>query len=192
MITVSPTIRGLIFDCDGTLADTMPIHMAAWCDTFRAYGYACPHEFLNEVKGMPAVKIVETYNRRFGTAIDAPQFAREKNQLAHQNLAQARPIPAVMAIVERFKGRLPMAVASGGTRKNVLLILETIGLGDAFITVIAGDDPIPSKPDPAIFLEAARRIEVAPERCQVFEDGDAGLKAARMAGMVATDVRPFY
>ena len=84
-----------------------------------------------------------------------------------------------------------MAVASGGTRRNVRLILEAIGLGNVFVTVITGDDPIPSKPDPEIFLEAARRMAVTPERCQVFEDGDAGLRAARLAGMVATDVRVF-
>lgn len=108
MIIVSSAIEGLIFDCDGTLADTMPIHMTAWCETFREYGYTCPHELLNEVKGMPAVKIVETYNRRFGAAIDAQQFARDKNKLAYQTLSQARPIPAVIAVVDRFKNRLPI------------------------------------------------------------------------------------
>jgi HAD superfamily hydrolase (TIGR01509 family) len=84
-----------------------------------------------------------------------------------------------------------MAVASGGTRDNVLLTLDVLGLADFFEAIITADDPVKPKPDPDIFLEAARRMQVEPIHCQVFEDGDAGLKAARMAGMVATDIRPF-
>jgi HAD superfamily hydrolase (TIGR01509 family) len=165
--------------------------MQAWCHTFEIYGHQCPLEFLDRVKGMPAVKIVEAYNLRFKAAIDARRFASDKNRLAHKHLSNARPIAPVMDIVRRFKDRLPMAVASGGTRRNVLLILKAIGLEEAFETIITGDDPVPHKPDPAIFFEVARRIGVAPQFCQVFEDGDAGLEAARKAGMVATDVRPF-
>ena len=189
MITVSSRIKGLIFDCDGTLADTMPIHLKAWCDTFNRYGYDCLPEFIETVQGMPAVKIVEQFNRQFNATIDARQFAREKNRCARQNLAQARPIEPVMAVVQRFRGKLPMAVASGGIRKNVDLILDSIGLKNVFETVITADDPVLPKPNPDIFLEAARRMGVQPEFCQVFEDGEAGLAAARKAGMVATDVR---
>jgi len=189
LIKVSSRIKGLIFDCDGTLADTMPIHLQAWCDTFNRYGYDCPPEFIESVQGMPAVKIVEQYNRQFNAAIDARQFALEKNRRARHNLAQARPIEPVMAVVQRFKGKLPMAVASGGIRKNVDIILKAIGIDDLFATILTADDPVLPKPDPDIFLEAARRMGVQPEFCQVFEDGEAGLTAARKAGMVATDVR---
>ena len=189
LITVSSNIQGLIFDCDGTLADTMPIHYKAWCDTFVAYGYECPLSFIEHIQGMPAVKIVENYNRQFNAAIDAVQFAREKNNLAYKNLSQTRPIEPVMAIVRQFTGKLPMAVASGGNRKNVDLILDSIGVSDLFVTIITSDDPIEPKPNPEIFLEAARRMGVPPEYCQVFEDGESGLEAARKAGMVATDVR---
>jgi len=189
LITVSSRINGLIFDCDGTLADTMPIHLKAWCDTFNRYGYDCLPEFIESVQGMPAVKIVEQFNRQFKAAIDARQFALEKNRRASHNLAKARPIEPVMAVVQRFKGKLPMAVASGGIRKNVDLILDSIGLKNVFETVITSDDPVLPKPNPDIFLEAARRMGVQPEFCQVFEDGEAGLVAARKAGMVATDVR---
>lgn len=189
LITVSSTVQGLIFDCDGTLADTMPIHYEAWCETFVAYGYECPLSFIKQTQGMPAVKIVEKYNRQFNAAIDAVQFARDKNNLAHKNLSQAKPIEPVMAVVRQFVGKLPMAVASGGIRKNVDLILDAIGIRDLFATIITSDDPVLPKPNPDIFLEAARRMGVEAASCQVFEDGDAGLEAARIAGMVATDVR---
>ncbi|MGD2009480.1 MAG: HAD family phosphatase [Desulfobacterales bacterium] len=191
MISVAPGIKGLIFDCDGTLADTMPIHIAAWCDSFAAHGVSCPEDFIQSVTGMPAEKIVAVFNQRYHHHIDALVFAAEKNRRARERLSEAAPIDAVVDIVRRCRGILPMAVASGGTRENVLLTLDILGLTDCFETIITADDPVKPKPDPDIFLEAARRMRVEPSHCQVFEDGDAGLEAARTAGMVATDIRPF-
>jgi HAD superfamily hydrolase (TIGR01509 family) len=190
-IPVASDIEGLIFDCDGTLADTMPIHIAAWCDSFAARGITCPEDFIQSVTGMPAEKIVAVFNQRYHHHIDALAFAAEKNRRARERLSEAAPIDPVVDIVRRYRGILPMAVASGGTRDNVLLTLDVLGLLDCFETIITADDPIKPKPDPDIFLEAARRMKVKPIHCQVFEDGDAGLEAARMAGMVATDIRPF-
>ena len=190
-IPVASDIEGLIFDCDGTLADTMPIHIAAWCDSFAARGITCPEDFIQSVTGMPAEKIVAVFNQRYHHHIDALAFAAEKNRRARERLSEAAPIDPVVDIVRRYRGILPMAVASGGTRDNVLLTLDVLGLLDCFETIITADDPIKPKPDPDIFLEAARRMQVKPIHCQVFEDGDAGLEAARTAGMVATDIRPF-
>lgn len=191
MITVARGVKGLIFDCDGTLADTMPIHLAAWEATFASRGITCPPEFIEQVTGMPAEKIIAEFNRRYNHQIDAMSFAAEKNRRAQQRLAEALPIRPVVDIVLQHRGLLPMAVASGGTRDNVLLTLDAIGLRDCFETVITADDPVEPKPDPQIFLEAARRMGVDPAHCQVFEDGPPGLEAARRAGMAATDVRAF-
>ena len=190
-IRVLPGMEGLIFDCDGTLADTMPIHIKAWCETFADYGLQCPETFLHSVKGMPAKKIIERFNRLYGHQIDPVAFARQKNETAREKLHESLPIEPVAAIVRRYRDKLPMAVASGGTRENVLLTLSAVGFGDCFAAVLTSDDDIPPKPDPGIFVEAARRMNVAPAVCQVFEDGDAGLEAARRAGMAATDVRPY-
>ena len=189
MIPVFQGAQALIFDCDGTLADTMPVHIEAWCDTFCDYGIECPRDFLQTVMGMPAQRIMERFNRLFGHEIDPVAFAREKNRRAREKLAETRPIEPVAAIVRQHSGRLPMAVASGGTRENVVLTLKTIGLLDCFLAVITSDDDVRPKPDPEIFLEAARRMRVSAGLCQVFEDGEAGLEAARRAGMVVTDVR---
>ena len=169
----------------------MPIHFKAWCDTFADYGIRCPEAFLHTVKGMPAVKIVERFNQLHGQRIDPVVFARQKNHCAREMLHQSQPIEPVTAIVRRYRDRLPMAVASGGTRENVMLTLQSIGLESCFAAVLTSDDDVAPKPDPEIFVEAARRMKVAPEACQVFEDGDAGLEAARRAGMFATDVRDF-
>ena len=191
MINIFPDTKGLIFDCDGTLADTMPLHMEAWCETFADYNEECPYEFIHNLKGTPAEKIVELFNQKFGRKINPIPFAHDKNRRSRKKLRQAKPINPVIKIVKDYRGRLPMAVASGGTRRNVLLTLETIGLKDDFVTIITADDKLKSKPAPDIFIEAARRMKVEPPYCQVFEDGDVGLQAARVAGMMATDVRPY-
>ena len=191
MINIFPDTKGLIFDCDGTLADTMPLHMEAWCETFADYGEECPYEFVNRLKGTPAEKIVAMFNQKFGRKINPIKFALDKNRRSRKKLRQAKPIDPVIKIVRNYRGKLPMAVASGGTRRNVLLTLEVIGLKDDFVTVITSDDKLRSKPAPDIFIEAARRMKVEPTYCQVFEDGDVGLQAARVAGMIATDVRPY-
>jgi HAD superfamily hydrolase (TIGR01509 family) len=190
-IIISPDTKGLIFDCDGTLADTMPLHMEAWCETFVDYGEECPYEFVNSLKGTSAEKIVAMFNQKFGRKINPIEFAHDKNRRSRQKLRQAKPIGPVIKIVRNYRGKLPMAVVSGGTRRNVLLTLEVIGLKDYFVTVITSDDKFKSKPAPDIFLEAARRMKVEPPHCQVFEDGDVGLQAARVAGMITTDIRKY-
>ena len=190
-IPVSSRAKALIFDCDGTLADTMPLHWEAWQTTFREYGYSCTREFMEPFMGVPAVTILETYNRVHGTNINPREFTAKKNKRAADMIGGAQPIIPVVSIVRRYHRRLPMAVASGGTRANVECTLATIGLTDMFVTVLTADDDVAPKPSPGIFLEAARRLKTTPQDCQVFEDGEPGLVAARLAGMIVTDVRPF-
>jgi beta-phosphoglucomutase-like phosphatase (HAD superfamily) len=191
MIHVQPQVRGLIFDCDGTLADTMPTHWKAWHETFAAYGKTCPHAFLVRCMGIPSREIVRLYNAAFGENFDPRQFSAEKDRRSLAGLASVGPIVPVVEVVRRFRGKLPMAVASGGIRMNVETALAAIGLADCFETILTADDDVPPKPSPAIFVEAARRLGVDPADCQVFEDGDAGLEAACKAGMIATDIRPY-
>jgi HAD superfamily hydrolase (TIGR01509 family) len=191
MLTVYPHVRGLIFDCDGTLVDSMPLHMEAWREAMHAVGEPFRQDFIDRLKGMPAEKIVERYNQTYDRRIDPRAFARDKNTRAHRKLANVRPIAAVVGIVKQFHGRLPMAVASGGTRRNVELALTAVGLAGSFDLILTGDDRVAPKPSPEIFLEAARRLGIDPTVCQVFEDGEMGLIAARQAGMTATDVRPY-
>ncbi len=190
-LAVLPGIKALIFDCDGTLADTLPIQLKAWCDTFADFGLECPRDFIRDHQGIPVARTIEIYNRQFQTRIDSMAFAEQKNQRAHAGLVDAKPLMPVAGIVYKYKGVLPMAVASGGTRRNVDLIIATIGMKGCFEAVITSDDAVAPKPSPDILLEAARRMGVEPQLCQVFEDGDAGLQAAEKAGMVGTDVRPF-
>jgi HAD superfamily hydrolase (TIGR01509 family) len=190
-IPVFETTRALIFDCDGTLADTMPNHTRAWMAAFRNAGRILPVDFIDGVKGMPGERIVEQYNRKFGDNLDPVEIARDKNRRVHDELARSKPIPQVVAIARQYHGMLPMAVASGGTRKNIDRILRAIQVHDWFDIILTADNGLPSKPAPDIFLKAAKKMKVDPEYCQVFEDGDAGLKAAKAAGMMVVDVREY-
>jgi len=191
MIPVDPNAQGLIFDCDGTLVDSMPIHFRAWQEALEAAGVEYHHEFIDAHKGVPAVGILQHYNQTYGTSFDVEAVAEDKQRRAYAGLERVEPIVPVANIVTRLHGKIPMAVASGGSRENVDRMLEVTGLAGLFEVVITGSDPVPPKPDPAIFVACAQRMGVSPVRCQVFEDGDAGLEAAHLAGMIATDVRPY-
>ena len=191
VIPVDPNAQGLIFDCDGTLVDSMPIHFRAWQAALEAAGVEYHHEFIDAHKGVPAIGILQHYNQTYGTSLDVEAVAADKQRRAYKGLARVEPIVPVANIVTRLHGKIPMAVASGGSRENVERMLEVTGLAGLFETVITGSDPVPPKPDPAIFVECAQRMGISPVRCQVFEDGDPGLEAARLAGMIATDVRPY-
>lgn len=190
-LEVPPWVRGLIFDCDGTLVDTLPLHYAAWEETFAELGLPCPMEFLIRHNGKPTDLIVALYNVAFGRFIDVERFTADKERRTYALLDQARPMEPVAALARRYHDRLPMAVVSGSNRANVERALRATGLHELFSVVLTADDGLPPKPAPELFLEAARRLNVEPCDCQVFEDADAGLEAAERAGMPATDVRPF-
>jgi HAD superfamily hydrolase (TIGR01509 family) len=189
-IEVPDSIKGLIFDCDGTLVDSMPLHMKAWEHAITQAGGVWDYDFIFSKKGMQGKDILALYNKSFGMNLDVENIARIKQQYFHKHCTEMKPIDSVVDVVRRYASRLPMVVASGGSRENVLLSLTLIGIRQYFTAIItADDDGVQPKPSPDIFLEAARRIHVPPQYCQVFEDGDIGLEAARKAGMIATDIR---
>ena len=192
METLIAKAKGLIFDCDGTLADTMPLHWQAWHESFAEVGLSCPLGFLNQFCGVPSSHIVESFNAEFGTGLDPVGFSKAKQKRVQQLLPASQRIGVIADVVEASLGRIPMAVASGGTRYNVDLILSAIGLDHAFDVIMTADDDVDAKPMPGIFLEAARRLSVAPVDCLIFEDGEPGFVAARLAGIPFVDVREYY
>jgi beta-phosphoglucomutase-like phosphatase (HAD superfamily) len=189
MLEVPSHIRGLIFDCDGTLVDSMPLHMKAWEHAILKAGAVWDYDFFFSKKGMEEKEIVDLYNREFSMALDRIATVHAKHAFFREHPSEFKPIMSVVDVAWRYKDKIPMAVASGSTRQNVHLELETIGIKHLFDAILTADDNIKPKPAPDIFLEAARRIGVSPHLCQVFEDGELGLGAARRAGMLATDVR---
>lgn len=189
-INISPEIKALIFDCDGTLADTMALHWEAWHATLAFYDKKLEDNYLDTMRGVPTNLMVEKINKDFGWNLDPEEFSKEKEERFVAILDRVKPIDPVFELALRHKNKLPMAVASGGERETVLTTLKNIELGDFFDTVLTAADDVAPKPAPDIFLEAARRMQVAPENCLVLEDGEAGIRAAKDAGMHVFDVRP--
>ena len=181
--------RALIFDCDGTLVDSMPLHMRAWRYAFDQIKAVHDEEFLLSAKGMKETEIIELYNRYHRTSLDPLKTVRIKHDYFYQHIQNVRTIPVVADIAKQYYGRLPLAVVSGSLEKIVHEELKITGLFGIFDLILTADDPFKPKPAPDIFREAAKRLGVTPEFCLVFEDGDAGLEAAVKAGMRTVDIR---
>lgn len=190
MLDIHPDARGLIFDIDGTLADTMKIHLRAWKLVGEKHGFEYPEELFYGLAGTPTRKIVPVVNERFGLALDVESTVKEKEDAFVKCIGDVRPIEPVARIARKYRGKLPMSLGTGGTRDLALLTMRAIGMDGYFDVLVSADDVDHHKPAPDTFLECARLMGVDPARCQVFEDGEQGLEAARRAGMIATDVRP--
>ncbi len=188
------SIRGLIFDCDGTLADTMPLHFLAWRETLDQYKMELTEDRFYALGGQPTVSIVERLANEQGVDLSPPEVAQQKEEAFLKRLQEVQPIEPIVEIVRQQHGQLPMAVASGSHREVVKMVLEIIGLSDLFDDhrIVGAEDTELHKPNPDVFLEAARRIEIAPQHCRVYEDAELGIEAARRAGMQCFDVRTVF
>ena len=174
---------GFIFDCDGTLTDSMPVHYVAWRDTMAAHGIDFAEDEFYSLGGMPTEKIIERLTTREGVTVDVPTVAAEKEAAFERMIDTVRPKPHVLDWFDTAARHGAVAVASGGERISVHGQLRSIGRFDAAGAIVTAEDTARHKPEPDVFLEAARRLSVAPERCLVFEDSPLGYRAAAAAGM---------
>ncbi len=182
-------IKGIIFDCDGTLADTMPLHWRAWRTIATRHRIDFPEHRFYSLGGVPSRDILKMLSTEQGLGLDHLAIAREKEAEYLPLIAQVEPINAIVGVARENFGKIPMAVASGGTRRSIETVLDHLGIRHLFQTVVTSEDVQRQKPAPDIFLEAARRIGVPPHLCRAYEDTDLGLEAIRAAGMEAVDVR---
>jgi beta-phosphoglucomutase-like phosphatase (HAD superfamily) len=184
-----PHPQGIIFDCDGTLADTMPLHWRAWQLITKRHGLALAKERFYSLGGVPARDILKLLITEQGAPLDPVAVAREKEAEYLPLIAQVEPINIVVGVARENYGKIPLAVASGGTKKIIEQVLEHLGIRGLFQAIVTSEDVVNQKPAPDIFLEAARRLGVPPQFCRAYEDTDLGMKAIRAAGMEAVDVR---
>jgi HAD superfamily hydrolase (TIGR01509 family) len=174
---------GYIFDCDGTLADSMPLHYRAWADTVEKYGGQMPEKLFYALGGWPSDKMVEFLNERFGTSLDPQLVATEKELLYVERIAKIQPIREVADFARQVAVFAKVSVASGGVLPVVTRTLETIGFKGFFPVIVTTEQVKRGKPFPDMFLESARRMNVHPSECLVLEDSTAGFEAASAAGM---------
>ncbi len=191
-ITRNPRARGLIFDIDGTICDTMPVHFIAWRETAAEQGIEFTPELFVEVTGIPALQTSQYLKTKFEADFDVEEFTRIKELRYEQSMHLAKPIEPVIKLIRENKGKIPMACGTGGSQYLAWKTLEISGVKDCFEHVVAAEDVINHKPFPDTFLRAAELIGVQPSDCEVYEDGLLGLQAAELAGMMSVDVTQFY
>ncbi|MGA8034372.1 MAG: HAD family phosphatase [Candidatus Acidiferrales bacterium] len=172
-----------LFDCDGTIADSMPLHYVAWKQTLAENNCDFPETLFYEWGGMPTDKIVAQLNEKHGLNMPVEHVVTTKENRFYDLLPTLKVIPEVLEHIDDKHGRIPLAVVSGGTRESVSKTLTILGLLDRFDTLVCAGDYTRGKPDPEAYLMAAASLGVAPEKCLVFEDTDLGICAATAAGM---------
>jgi beta-phosphoglucomutase family hydrolase len=176
---------GYIFDLDGTLVDTMPLHFRAWDMAMRHAGLSCPldEDLFYSLGGVPTRRVAELIAVHYRLKIDPDAVFHHKESLFQQLQGDARLIGPVVEIARRVAQTHPVSIASGGPRVIVQRSLELTGLAPLFKVVVTADDVEHGKPSPDMFLLAASRMGVAPEQCLVFEDAEPGMRAAEAAAM---------
>lgn len=185
---VAPTkdYAGYIFDCDGTLVDTMKLHHRAWKHALTQAGADFEFSWSIFVKraGMTLERTVEELNAQFGTKLDPLLIASAQREAYGRIVEETQPIAPVVEFARELRERrCRLAVASGSARPAVVGALNRVGILDWFQVIVTPEDVRQGKPSPETFLLAASRLDVAPSECLVIEDGEMGFEAARRAGM---------
>lgn len=183
-------IEAVIFDCDGTLVHSMPTHFEAWCEALSYYGAAnvFQEDVFHAMGGRPTKDIVVELNSEYGLKLDPEAVAMKKREAFLEHVGDVVLIREVVEFAQGLRGKLPMAIATGGTRMVVEKTLQAVGVSDLFDEVVTADDVAIGKPAPDVYLHAAKLLGVDPGKCLALEDAPAGIMAAQQAGMAVVAV----
>ncbi|WP_297087768.1 beta-phosphoglucomutase family hydrolase [uncultured Draconibacterium sp.] len=188
-ITVHPEAKALIFDLDGTLSDSLPVHIKTWKMIGDKFGFDFDPQIIHDMTGRPTIEFAKHVIERYGVSETPENLVKMKQESFWELDHLLEPVEEVMAIVKNYHGKLPMAVGTGASRRSAEVQLGAHKITHLFDAIVSADDVTKHKPEPETFLECARLMGVEPKYCQVFEDGDLGIEAAKKAGMFVTDVR---
>ena len=191
-LQVYPEAKALIFDLDGTLADTMPVHFMAYKHILKEYGIDFTPELFATLAGIPAVETIEKLNEMFGKQMVPEEVGHFKEREYEKIMHKMKPVVPVVDLVKKYHGKMPMAVGTGGYHRLAWKTLKILELDHFFDILVSSEDVSHPKPHPETFLKCAERLGVTPGVCQVYEDGDPGVQAAKAAGMMYTLVTDFY
>ncbi len=179
-----------LFDCDGTIVDSMPLHYVAWKKALGEWNCEFPEELFYAWGGRPTDEIIATLNQSQGLRMPVEKVASRKEQFYFEMLPELKAVPEVLEHIEAQHGRIPFAVVSGSARDSVTASLGILKLLDRFDTLVCAGEYKKSKPDPEAFLLAATKLGVPPNNCLVFEDTEMGIQAATAAGMASVKIPP--
>lgn len=190
-IKVQEGVKALIFDLDGTLSDSLPVHVQTWNKIGEKYGFEFDPQIVREMTGRPTIEFAKRIVEQYDLA-ESPENIVQIKQEAFWELAHLLvPVKDVISLVYENYRKIPMAVGTGASRKSAEFQLKALHVISFFDAIVTADDVTKHKPEPETFLECARLMNIEPKYCQVFEDGDLGITAAQKADMVVTDIRPF-
>lgn len=187
---VYPDARALIFDLDGTLSNSLPVHMATWNKVGEVYGFKFDPQIMLEMTGRATIEFARRIVEQYNLSVDPEEIVKLKQQSFRDSAQLLEPVSEIISVVKKYYGKLPMAIGTGASRKSTEVQLNELQIAQYFDGIVTADDVIRHKPNPDTFLKCAELMGVEPEKCQVFEDGDLGIEAAKKAGMMVTDVRP--
>lgn len=182
--------QAYLFDCDGTIADSMPLHYVAWKKALAEWGCEFPEDLFYAWGGRPTPEIIAALNEMRALRMPVESVAHRKEELYYHLLPELQAIPEVLEHIDARHGQIPFAVVSGSARDSVTASLQVLKLLDRFDTLVCAGEYQRSKPHPEAFLLAASKLRVAPDACLVFEDTDMGIQAATAAGMASVKVPP--
>lgn len=182
------TFRAYLFDCDGTIVDSMPLHYIAWKTALAEHGCVYEEKLFYAWGGRPIREIIRLLNEAQGLHMPVEEVAEKKEAIYLSLLPQLKAIPEVIEHIDAQHGRIPLAVVSGSRRDSVTGSLGALGLLDKFETLVCAEDYQRGKPAPDAFLLAAERLGIPASECLVFEDTELGIEAATAAGMASVKV----
>ena len=180
--------KAYLFDCDGTICDSMPLHYIAWKSVLSEWNCEFSEDLFYAWGGMPVTEIIASLSERHGLILPVADIQRRKEEMFYANLPLMKAVPEVLEHIEAQHGQIPFAVVSGSTHESVRASLTTVKLLDRFETLVCAGDYMRSKPHPEPYLMAAERLGIEPEACLVFEDTDMGIESATAAGMASVKV----
>ncbi len=187
-IPVDPKAKALIFDLDGTIIDTMPVHLKAYQTILAEFGIDFTPQMFEKVAGVPAKETMEIIFKEHHISADPAATAILKEEEYERSMLHLKPIANVLEVIEEYHGKLPMSVGTGGSKKLSWKALDEVGLSKYFEILVSNEDVSKFKPDPETFLRCSELMGVEPQFCQVFEDSKLGIHAAKVAGMMWTDI----
>ncbi len=192
MIPIPEKTKGLIFDLDGTIANTMQNHFIAWREAVMPYGIDFNAELFKTLTGIPREATIEKLNSKFNTDMNPVEVGKIKSNKFNTLVNSTNEISIVADVIRKFHKILPMSIGTGSTKKGAQKTLEIIGLKKYFEIIITANDISNPKPHPETFLTCAKLMEVNPSECLVFEDGILGIEAAKTAGMMVVDINEYF